>query len=204
MSEEILRKAITIEIEGVTYTIRRPGLPDCFSLARILATVQIHAGHNIEDFYEAVPVVDGEGNPVLDAKGNPVVDHKVNRVALLFSLASGIPECEDDVIGWIASILIKPDGDAMTVDEASDPDVFPLMDLPLFIEKLAEVPDLPAFFRRSVRASVVVRDLWRSNSGKSKDKQAGRTNNSAQSHTQGSSKSSQQKQNGHTGKRGNS
>jgi len=204
MSEEILRKAITIEIEGVTYTIRRPGLPDCFSLARILATVQIHAGHNIEDFYEAVPVVDGEGKPVLDPKGNPVVDHEINSVALLFSLASGIPECEDDVIGWIASMLIKPDGDALTVDEASDPDVLPLMDLPLLVEKLAEVPDLPAFFSRSVQASKVVRSLWQNNSGRSKDKQAGRTNKSVQSHTQGSSKSGQQKRSGHTGKRGNS
>ena len=204
MSEEILRKAITIEIEGTTYTIRRPGLPDCFALARILATVQIHAGHNIEDFYEAVPTVDGEGNPCLDAKGNPVVEHKINSVALLFSLASGIPECEDDVIGWIASMLLKPDGEALTIEEASDPDILPLMDLPLLIEKLAEVPDLPAFFSRSVQASKVVRSLWRNNSGKSKDKPAGRTNNSAQSRTQGSPKSSQQNRSGHTGKRGNS
>ena len=204
MSEEILRKAITIEIEGVTYTIRRPGLPDVFSMGRILATVQIHAGHNVEDFYEPVPILDSEGKPVLDAKGNPEIDHKINVVSLLFSLLSGIPEAEEDMIDWIASMMIKPDGDRLTIEEASDPDILPLMDLPLLIEKLAEVPDLQTFFSRSVRASAVVRDLWRNNSGKSKDKPAGRTNNSAQSRTQGSPKSSQQNRSGHTGKRGNS
>ena len=198
MSEEILRKAITIEIEGVTYTIRRPGLTDCFALARILATVQIHAGHAVDDFYEPVPITDSEGNPILDKNGNPKVDHKINAVALVFSLASGIPEAEDDVIGWVASMLIKPDGEALTIDEARNPDILPLMELPPLIEKLVEVPDIPAFFSRSVQASTVVRGLWESRSGRSKDRQAGRTPKSAGSHTQGSQRSGQQRRSEHT------
>lgn len=202
MTEEILRKRPTITIEDVTYTIRRPGLPDCFALPRILADIQIHAGHNVSDFYQAVPVVDAEGNPVLDKNGNPEVDHQINIVAMVFSLAAGIPEAEDAVTSWIASMLIKPDGEALTIEEAMDPDVLPLMELPLLVEKLAAIPDFASFFARSVHASVVIRDLWPSNSGKSKDKPDGRTKKSAESHTQGSSRSEQQKQNEPTKKGG--
>ena len=194
MSEEILRKAVTITIEGVTYTLRRPGLRDCFALPRILAAIQIHAGHNVEDFYEAVQETDAQGEVVLDAKGNPQLDHQINVVAMLFSMASGIPEAEDAVTEWLASILIKPDGTALTVEEAQDPDVLPLMELPLLVEKLAEIPDFPSFFRRSAHASKVVRDLWQNSSGKSKDQQGGKTSKSSGSHTQGSERSQRPKQ----------
>lgn len=198
MSEEILREKPTITIEGVRYTLRKPGLRDCFTLPRILAAVQIHAGHNVEDFYEPTAVTDAEGNPVLDAKGNPEVEHNINVVAMLFSLASGIPEAEDSVTEWLASMLIKPDGEALSIEEAQDPDVLPLMELPPLIEKLAGIKDFPAFFARSVHAAKAIRDLWPSKSGKSKDRQDGRTNKSSQSHTPGSQKSQPQKRNEHS------
>lgn len=189
MSEEILRERPTITIEGVKYTIRKPGLRDCFTVPRILAAIQIHAGHNVEDFYEPVGLVDDAGEPVLDKKGEQKTDHQINVVAMLFSLASGIPEAEDAVTGWIASMLIKPDGKALTVEEAQDPYILPLIDLPLLVEKLAGINDFPVFFKRSVHASKAVVSLWQSNSGKSKDRQGGRTNGSAQSHTRDSKKS---------------
>ncbi len=189
MSEEILRERATIEIEGVRYTLRRPGIRDCFTLPRILAAIQIHAGHNVEDFYEPVPMVDEQGDPVLDKKGEQKTDHHINVVALLFSMASGIPEAEDPLTEWLASVLIKPNGDAITVEELQDSDTFPLEELPPLIEKLAAMPSFPTFFERSVHASKAIRELWPSKSGKSKDQQDGQTNKSAPSHTQGSRKS---------------
>ena len=194
MSEEILRERPTITIEGTRYTIRKPGLRDCFTVPRILAAVQIHAGHNVEDFYEPVAVLGEDGQPVLDGKGEPEIDHKINVVAMLFSLASGIPEAEESVTGWLASMLIKPDGQALTVEEAQDPDVLPLMDLPLVVEKIAGINDFPVLFKRSVHASKAVVSLWQSNSGKSKDKPGGRTNSSSQSHTPDSKKPPKQRQ----------
>ena len=200
MSEEILREKATITIEGVRYTLRRPGIRDCFTLPRILAAVQIHAGHNVEDFYEPVPVVDVEGNPVLDKKGEPTIDHRINAVAMLFSLASGIPEAEGPLTEWLASTLIKPDGEALTVEELQDPDTFPLEELPPLIEKLAAMPSFPAFFERSVHASQAIRELWPSKSGKSKGQQDGQTNKSAPSHTQGSKNSQKQRHDEPSGK----
>ena len=189
MSEEILRERPTITIADVRYTIRKPGLRDCFTVPRILAAIQIHAGSNVEDFYDPVPMVNEVGEPVLDKQGNQETDHQINVVAMLFSLASGIPQAEDSVTEWLASMLIKPDGQALTVEEAQDPYVLPLMDLPLVVEKLAGINDFPVFFKRSVHASKTVANLWQSNSGKSKDPQGGRTNSSSGSHTQGSGKS---------------
>jgi len=194
MSEEILRERPTITIEGVRYTIRKPGLRDCFTVPRILAAIQIHAGHNVEDFYSPVPMVDEGGEPVLDKKGAQETDHQINVVAMLFSMASGIPEAEDDVTEWLASMLIKPDGQELTIEEVQDPDVLPLMDLPLVVEKLAGIKDFPVFFKRSVHASKAVKDLWQSNSGKSKDQPDGRTNSSSQSHTPDSKKPPKQRQ----------
>ena len=189
MSEEILRERPTITIEETRYTIRKPGLRDCFTVPRILAAIQIHAGHNVEDFYEPVAVLGEDGKAVLDSKGEPEIDHKINVVSMLFSLASGIPEAEDAVTGWLASMLIKPDGQALTVEEAQDPYILPLIDLPLVVEKLAGINDFPVFFKRSVHASKAVVSLWRNNSGKSKDQPGGRTNKPAQSHMPGSGKS---------------
>ena len=194
MSEEILRERPTITIEGTRYTIRKPGLRDCFTVPRILAAIQIHAGHNVEDFYKPVAVLDEDKKPVLDSKGEPKVDHQINVVAMLFSMASGIPEAEDSLTEWLASMLIKPDGQELTVEEAQDPYVLPLTDLPLVVEKLAGINDFPVFFKRSVHASKAVKDLWQSNSGKSKDKPGGRTNSSSQSHTPGSGKHQRPKQ----------
>jgi len=199
MSEEILRERPTIEIEGVRYTIRRPGLPDCFKLARILAVVQVHAGQNIEDFYEDVPIMDSQGEPVLDASGEPRTEIKINGVALLFSLAAGIPDTEDDVIEWIGSMLIGPDGKPLTIEQAKDPDTLPLMDMPVLVEKLIELPDIPAFFARTVHASQVARKVFANSSGMSKGRPAGRTASSSKSRTQGSVKSAQRKHDGQGG-----
>lgn len=123
------------ELEGATYRFRRLGVRDVSALMRIVSTLTTEGWQHLQirlGFLRELSTLD-----------------QANTEALMgmMMIAFGVPEVEEELYKFMARILYKCDAEGnktgdVTVEDFTNPDIFPAFTVALSVLQLLHHPDL--------------------------------------------------------------